>query len=103
MMNKENIKKLILEAVNKDPVMSEIRRVSLFGSYVHGKQTAQSDVDVLIEFSPAACIGYFRLAQIQRALERSLAGKRIDLLTPEAISKYIRPIILKEAETIYEK
>jgi len=29
-----------------------VKRIGLFGSFVRGEQTAQSDVDLLVEFEP---------------------------------------------------
>jgi predicted nucleotidyltransferase len=35
-MGKEEIKKRLLEAVKKDPHLSDIKSVAIFGSYVNG-------------------------------------------------------------------
>lgn len=101
-MSKQEIKQKIKEAIEKDPLRENIQKVSLFGSYVHGDFKDDSDVDILIEFTPAARIGFFKLAQIKRNMERFI-NREVDLLTPEAISKYFREEVLKDAEQIYEK
>ena len=101
-MSKEDLKQKIKEAVEKDPLRVNIQKVSLFGSFVRGDFKDDSDVDVLIEFTPTASIGFFELARIKRNME-SFTNREVDLLTPEAISKYFRVEVLKEAEKIYEK
>lgn len=101
-MGKQEIKDKIKEAVEQDPLRENFQSVSLFGSYVHGDFRDDSDVDVLIEFTPTAKIGFFKLAQIKRHME-GFVDREVDLLTPEAISKYFREEVLKEAEQIYEK
>jgi len=101
-MSKQEIKQKIKEAVEKDPLNKNIQSVSLFGSCVRGDFKDDSDVDVLIEFTPAAKIGFFKLAQIKRHME-GFVKREVDLLTPEAISKYFREEVLKEAEKVYEK
>lgn len=101
-MSKQEIKQKIKEAVENDPLRNNIQRVSIFGSYIHEDFKNDSDVDILIEFTPTANIGFFKLAQIKRNMEKH-ADKEVDLLTPEAISKHFREEVLKEAETIYEK
>lgn len=101
-MSKQELKKKIKESVEKDPLRKDIKKVALFGSHAHGDFKDGSDVDILIEFLPSARIGFFKLAQIKRNMEQNI-NKPIDLLTPEAISKYFRDQILKEAEVIYEK
>lgn len=101
-MGKQEVRQKIKEAVEKDPLKESIQKVSLFGSFIHGDFKDDSDVDVLIEFTPMARIGFFKLAQIKRNME-GIVNREIDLLTPEAISKYFREEVLKEAEQIYEK
>ncbi len=101
-MRKQEIKQKIKEAIDKEPLRDFIQKVSLFGSYIHGDFATDSDVDVLIEFTPTARVGFFKLAQIKRNMEK-FVNKKIDLLTPEAISKYFRKEVLKESEKIYEK
>ncbi len=101
-MSKQELKKKIKEAVERDPLHRDIKKVALFGSYLHGNFKDTSDVDVLIEFLPSARIGFFKLSQIKRNMEQRI-DKPVDLLTPEAISRHFRDHILKEAEIIYEK
>jgi hypothetical protein len=100
-MDKQEIKTKLLEAVKSDPHVGDIKSVAIFGSYVAGEATDASDVDVLIDFEPEAKIGYFELAQIQRNFRNHL-DKEIDLLTPQAISKYFREEVLRQAEYFYE-
>ncbi len=101
-MDKQGLKARLLEAVKKNPHRADIKSIALFGSHVHGTAEEDSDVDVLIEFMPNAIVGFFKLAQIQRSLGDFL-GKKVDLLTPDAISKYFRSEVLQEAEQVYEK
>jgi uncharacterized protein len=101
-MSKQEIKQKIKEAVEKDPLREDIQKVSLFGSYVHGDFKNDSDVDVLIEFTPTAKIGFFKYFDIRENIEKHLQ-KKVDLLTPEGLSKYFKDEVLKEAETIYER
>ncbi|MCK5320678.1 nucleotidyltransferase domain-containing protein [Candidatus Parcubacteria bacterium] len=100
-MNKQQIKKQIIQAIGNDPFKEDIKKVSLFGSYLFGEQKKDSDIDILIEFQPKATIGFFKLAKIKRNLEGAVK-KQVDLLTPEALSKFFRAEIINKAETIYE-
>ena len=101
-MGKDEIRKRLLEAVKKDPHISDIKSVAIFGSYVNGMATEDSDVDVLIDFEPTAVIGFFALSDIQDTVETFL-HRTVDLLTPQAISKYFRDEVLQQAEYVYEK
>jgi predicted nucleotidyltransferase len=101
-MDKEQLKTKLLQAVKNNPHYADIRCVSLFGSHIHGEAEEDSDVDVLIEFMPEATVGFFKLAQIQRSIT-DFIGRKVDLLTPEALSKYFRDEVLAQAEHVYKK
>ena len=101
-MDKEQIKKTLLEAVRNGPYLESIKSVAIFGSYVNGTPSSDSDIDVLIDFEPSAVIGFFALSDIKSNFE-SILKKSVDLLTPAAISKYFRDEVINQAETIYEK
>ncbi len=101
-MEKEQLKEKLLQAVKSNPHYSDIRSVSLFGSYIHGTTHNDSDVDILVDFVPEATVGFFKLAQIQRSIA-AFIGQKVDLLTPDALSKYFRDKVLQEAEIIYER
>ncbi len=87
-------------AVEDSPYRDSIRSVALFGSHVRGTARDDSDIDVLIDFDPDATIGLFEFIEIQEFLSERL-GRRVDLLIPQALSKYFRDEVLKEAEPVY--
>ncbi|MBI2591831.1 MAG: nucleotidyltransferase family protein [Candidatus Brennerbacteria bacterium] len=101
-MNKEQIKKTLSEAIKNSKLRDSVEKASLFGSYVRGEESSESDIDVLIEFKPDANIGLFEFVRLQRFLGESM-GRKVDLLTPESISKFFREKVLNEAEIIYER
>ncbi|HSR31586.1 MAG TPA: nucleotidyltransferase family protein [Anaerolineae bacterium] len=76
-----------------------IRRLALFGSALHGKSMADSDLDVLVEFEPDHVPG---LAFFAMEIELSeLLGRKVDLNTPAFLSPYFRDQVLAEAEVQY--
>ena len=101
-MNKQEIKRQLLKALENGPHVEAIKSVAIFGSYVSGTPSEDSDVDVLIDFEPVAAVGFFTLSDIKNSFE-SFLKKSVDLLTPQAISKYFRDKVLAQAEYIYEK
>ena len=100
-MNKEEVKKIIRETVEHDILKDEIKKVSLFGSYLHGTAKIDSDIDILIEFKPKTSVGFFKLAGIYRHFKEHL-GREVDLVTPGSLSKYFRDEVMHNAETVYE-
>lgn len=76
-----------------------IRRLALFGSVLRDDFTPQSDVDVLVEFEPGKTPG-FGIFDVERELS-AIMGRRVDLKTPQELSKYFRDEVLAEAEEVY--
>jgi uncharacterized protein len=82
---------------------SEIRalgvaRLSLFGSVLRGDARPDSDVDLLVQFSPGAKT-FDRFLALSELLESCL-GRRVELVTTEALSPFIGPRILAEAQDV---
>ena len=82
---------------------SEIRalgvaRLALFGSVLRGDARPDSDVDLLVQFSPGAKT-FDRFLALSELLEDRL-GRRVELVTPEALSPFIGPRILAEAQDV---
>jgi predicted nucleotidyltransferase len=101
-MYKEIIEEKIKESIKHVSHKEAINKVALFGSYLHDNPTEASDVDILIEFVPNAKIGFFQMSDILRNLEGSLQ-KKVDLVTPDALSRHFRDEVLSEVETLYER
>lgn len=66
----------------------------VFGSVVHGNDTIDSDLDVLID--PTADTTLMDVAAIQLELE-ALLGVSVDVLTPRALPEKFRGTVLAEA------
>ena len=77
-----------------------IRRLSLFGSVLREDFRADSDVDVLVEFGPGHVPGFFDLFDVEEDLS-TLFGRRVDLRTPEDLSRYFRDEVMARAEVQY--
>ena len=79
-----------------------IARLSVFGSALRADFSSASDVDLLVEFQPGAKITYFDLYYIQEALQE-IIGRKVDLLTPGALSPYFRDEVMARMEILYEQ
>ncbi len=78
---------------------NHIRRLALFGSVIRDDFTLESDVDVLVEFEPGKTPGYAFFGLEDELSE--LLGRKVDLNTPQDLSKYFRDEVLAEAESLY--
>ena len=75
-----------------------VSRLALFGSVLHGRPQLDSDVDLLVQFAPGTK-SYERFLALSELLEHHL-GRRVELVTTEALSPFIGPRILAEAEDV---
>ena len=75
-----------------------VQRLALFGSVVRSQARLDSDVDLLVQFAPGAKT-YRRFLALSELLEARL-GHRIELVTLEALSPFLGPRILAEAEDV---
>ena len=75
-----------------------VLRIGIFGSFVRNEAREESDIDFLVEFDPAKknLANFIGLAD----LLDGLTGRRTEIVTPESLSKYIGPSILKEVEYV---
>jgi hypothetical protein len=78
-----------------------IRRLSIFGSALRPDFQADSDIDLLVEFEPKHVPGLFGIARMERELSALFGGRKVDLRTPEDLSRYFRRQVLEEAEVQY--
>jgi len=75
-----------------------VLRLSLFGSVLRDEAREDSDVDLLVEFAPDTKT-FDRFMALADLLESTL-GRRVELVTKEALSPFIGPHILAEAEDV---
>lgn len=75
--------------------------MAFFGSVLRTDFGPESDIDVLVEFEPAHVPGLFGIARMERELSALFGGRKVDLRTPEDLSRYFRDDVLKEAEVQY--
>ena len=76
-----------------------IRRLSVFGSALRSDFGPDSDVDVLVEFTPGYVPGFSFFAMQDELSE--LLGRRVELHTPKFLSRYFRDKVQAEAEIQY--
>lgn len=75
-----------------------VSSIGVFGSFLTGRQTAASDVDILVEFAPGRR-SFDNFMEVSFLLE-ALMGRRVELLTRESLSPHIGPHILREVERV---
>ena len=77
-----------------------IQKLSFFGSIVRDDFRPDSDIDVLIEFSPGHTPG-FEIVDIEEALSALLGGHQVDLVNPKYLNRRMKRRVLESAEVQY--
>jgi hypothetical protein len=80
---------------------NRIRKLSLFGSALRSDFRSDSDIDLLVEFQPGPAPSFFDLARMERELSALLSGRKVDLRTPQELSRYFREEVLSSANVQY--
>ena len=97
-MRKNEILKVIRE--NREKIKEfGVKRIGIFGSFARDEAGEESDIDIIVEFEEGKK-NFDNFINLAFFLEE-LFGKKIDLLTSESISPYIKPYV--EKEVIYER
>jgi predicted nucleotidyltransferase len=92
METKESIKETLK---GFKPILQEkfkVKEIGIFGSYVRGEESEESDVDILVEFSEPIGWEFIDLIEF---LEKIL-GRKVDLVTVRALKPQLKDKILKE-------
>lgn len=93
-LNKEDIFKLFKQ--HKEQLKNHcVKKIGLFGSVLKGVNTNESDIDLIVEFEVGKK-NYDNFIELAFFLEK-LLQRKVDLLTIDALSPYMKPKILKEA------
>lgn len=79
---------------------NHIIKLALFGSVLRNDFGPESDIDVLVEFERGRVPGLITLSGMELELSR-MFGRKVDLRTPEDLSRYFRDEVVKAAEVQY--
>ena len=79
-----------------------VKKAYLFGSYSRNSAIKESsDIDILVELDYSKHIG---LGFIQMILDlEAILKTKVDLVTEDGLSKYVKPFVDKDKILIYER
>jgi len=78
-----------------------IKKLAVFGSALGDAFGPDSDVDLLVEFEPDRIPTLFDMAGMEQELSGLFGGRKVDLRTPEDLSRYFRDRVIEQAEVQY--
>jgi predicted nucleotidyltransferase len=90
-----------IEAIKKYFETRPVLNAYLFGSYVRGEADSQSDIDILVDLDYSKRIG-LQFVQMKIDLEE-LLNTKVDLVSSNGLSPYIKPLVDHEKQLIYAR
>ena len=96
----DNLESIALEVINGYPT----KRAAFFGSVARGDMTANSDIDMIVEFLPnTRGIIFFSLqVDLEKAFNRSVDLITFDALQHEAKEQF-KKNVMQDVRIIYER
>ena len=82
------------EAIRRIVAAHRAVNARVFGSVIHGEDTEESDLDILVDPTPDTTL--FDIGAIRHELLQ-LLGVPVDVLTPRALPEKFRATVLAEA------
>jgi predicted nucleotidyltransferase len=80
---------------------NHIKKFAFFGSVLLDDFRPDSDIDILIDLESGAPIGLFEMADMELELS-DMINRKVDLRTPQDLSKYFRNKVVEESKVLYE-
>lgn len=77
-----------------------LTKLALFGSVLTDRFGQDSDVDVLFEYHPEHVPTLFEVVRMERELSEAF-GRKVDMRTPQDLSKYFRDEVVRHALVQY--
>lgn len=93
MNEKEKIIQKLKELKSEIKERYKVNEIGVFGSYVRNEQTANSDIDILIDYERGMTI--FKFCELENWLS-SILGKKVDLVMKKSLKPNIGKRILNE-------
>ena len=78
-----------------------IKRLAMFGSVLREDFGPDSDVDMLVEFEPEHSPGW-EIVEIADDLSRLCGGRRVDVVNPKYLNRYLKERVLQTAAVQFE-
>ena len=91
-----------LNTIRQDFATQPIKKAWLFGSCSRGEETADSDIDILVEYSDSDSISLITISRIITSLSKKL-NRKIDLVEEGCLLPFAKMSVEKDKQLIYER
>lgn len=94
----QNYIRQIAEYFNSQPIL----RAWLFGSYSRGEETADSDIDILVDYDKTSKLSLLKICAMMTDLE-DILGKKVDLVENGKLKDFAVASANNDRILIYER
>ena len=93
-----NSQEILAKLRESEPVLRArgVSHAALFGSRARGDNRPDSDIDIMIEFDPAACATVFNYAGLKDYIASLFEGP-VDVVNRDGLKPYVRPAVTADA------
>lgn len=92
----------IINKISKYFASQPIEKAWIFGSYARSEENRNSDIDILVNFSPDSKVTLFKYIHIVNELQ-TLTGKKIDLVEDGQLKPFAKSNAENDKILIYER
>ena len=93
----EELKNVILKNKNRLMESYNLKSIGIFGSYIKGEESINSDLDILVDFSNP--IDLFKFLELEEELQ-NICSLKVDLVSVKSLKRDIGRQILSEVQDI---
>ena len=79
-----------------------IKKAWLFGSCSRGEESADSDIDILVEYNDSDSMSLITISRIITSLSKKL-NRKIDLVEEGCLLPFVKMSVEKDKQLIYER
>ncbi|WP_343224721.1 nucleotidyltransferase family protein [Persephonella sp.] len=97
-MNLQKIKQTLKEKMPEIKEKYGVKNLYIFGTYVRGEQTPESDIDILVEFEKGKKT--FKNYMGLKFYLEELFRRKVDLIIKEAVKPRLKKYIYEEAISV---
>lgn len=91
----KEIEQKLAQNIDQIKQQYQIKQLGIFGSYIRGEATENSDLDILVEFEPQARFGLLTFCELENYLSELLTID-VDLVIKDGLKPQIGKNILRE-------
>jgi uncharacterized protein len=101
-LTKKTMNRALINTLSKYFENQPIDKAWIFGSYARSQENLQSDIDIMVYFSPESKVTLFKYIHIINDLQK-LTGKKIDLVEDGQLKDFAQGAVANDKILIYER